>query len=139
MVYCLLLWLLNKYNQSLMTLLELFMFTDFLKCDFLKPCIYLLFCLLHLFCQTVYLMTEENHCFTLVAHYLIVLSSLVIQLQLFICFSTLMYITIMIKRSTQTHYYTICNSNKLGDWTIAKVIVWRCFQLIFAIFRNLQY
>lgn len=32
-------------------------------------------------------MPEENHCFTLVAHYLIVLSSIVIQLQLLIIFS----------------------------------------------------
>lgn len=56
------------------------MFTDFLKCEFLKPCIYLLFRLLHLSCHTVYVMTEENHCFTLEAHYLIVLSSIVIQL-----------------------------------------------------------
>lgn len=114
-----------------MTLLELYLSTDFLKCEFLKPCIYLLFCLLHLSCQTVYLMTEENHCFTLVAHYFnCVVINCYPTTTVNDFFPTLMYITIMIKRYTQTHQYTMCYSNKRGNGTIANVIVWRCFQLL---------
>lgn len=94
MVYCLLLRLLSKYNQRLVTLLKLFVFTDLFQCEFLKHFFYnLMFTFLHI------LLMFEEHTFT-VLHYCR------ISWWKYLC----------------SHIYTMCGLNKLGNQTIAKVV-----------------